>query len=142
IVPPSLRGMHRAGFARYVETGEASILGRRIEITGMRSDGSEFPVELAIMRIGLPGPPMFTGYLRDITERKHAEAELRASRARIVAAGDTERRRLEHDLHDGAQQRLVNLGLTLQLARSRVQSHADDALAVLDEAIVELAGAT
>jgi signal transduction histidine kinase len=109
----------------------------------MRSDGSEFPVELAITRIELPGEPMFTGYLRDITQRKHWESELRASRARIVAAGDAERRRIERDLHDGAQQRLVNLGLTLQIARSRlVNGSADVALETLDEAIVELTGAT
>jgi signal transduction histidine kinase len=119
------------------------VLGRRIEITGMRKDGSQFPVELAITRIDLPGEPMFTGHLRDITDRKRAESELRASRARIVAAADAERRRIERDLHDGAQQRLVNLGLTLQIARSRlVNGASDQALETLDDAIVELTGAT
>ncbi len=54
-------------------------------------------------------------------------AELRASRERIVAAGDAERRRLERDLHDGAQQRLVSVALQLQMAQGRV--HADPALA-------------
>lgn len=58
-------------------------------------------------------------------ERLHAELraqleELRASRTRIVRAGDDERRRLERDLHDGAQQRLLGVGLALQLVRSRV----------------------
>ena len=57
IVPPSLRQRHRDGLARYLETGEEHVLGRRLEITGMRADGSEFPVELAITRINLPGPP-------------------------------------------------------------------------------------
>jgi PAS domain S-box-containing protein len=142
IVPPSLRGRHRSGFAHYVETGEGTILGRRIEITGMRADGSEFPVELAITRINLPGPPMFTGYLRDITDRKHAEEELRASRTRIVEAADEERRRIERDLHDGAQQRLVHLNLMLHLARDRLESDADGGAAALDEAMAELANAT
>jgi signal transduction histidine kinase len=54
-------------------------------------------------------------------------AELRASRERIVAAGDAERRRLERDLHDGAQQRLVSVALQLQMAQGRV--HTDPALA-------------
>ena len=64
-------------------------------------------------------------------------AELQASRARIVRAGDQERRRLERDLHDGAQQRLVALALTLRLARGRT---ADPAVAaLLDEASAELA---
>ena len=73
IVPPSLRERHRAGMARYLATGEARVLGRRVEITGMRSDGSEFPVELAIKAIRLNGAPAFTAYLRDITQRKEAE---------------------------------------------------------------------
>jgi PAS domain S-box-containing protein len=73
IVPPSLRAQHRAGLARYVSTGEAKVLNRRIELTAMRADGSEFPVELAITRISGSGTPQFTGYLRDITERKNAE---------------------------------------------------------------------
>src|SRR5436305_8299548 len=141
IVPPALRDRHRDGLARYLETGEEHVLGRRLEITGMRADGSEFPVELAITRINLPGPPRFTGYLRDISDRKRAEAELRASRARIVAATDGERRRLERDLHDGAQQRLVNLGLTLRLLQSRLDREGETAEPLLAEAIDELAAA-
>ena len=79
IVPPSLREQHRGGFARYLATGEARVLGRRVEMTAVRSDGSEFPVELTITRIPLDGPPSFTGYLRDITERKQSEEKLRES---------------------------------------------------------------
>ncbi|MGA8859375.1 MAG: PAS domain S-box protein [Candidatus Sulfotelmatobacter sp.] len=81
IIPPSLRERHRQGFARYLATGEARVLGKRIEMTAVRADGSEFPVELAIARIPLDGPPSFTGCLRDITERKRAEHELRRSEA-------------------------------------------------------------
>ena len=142
IVPERLREMHRRGLQRYLDSGNAVVLNRRIEITGRRSDGAEFPVELAITRIDVPGTPMFTGYLRDITDRKHSEQELRASRARIVQATDAERRRLERDLHDGAQQRLVALSLSLRLIHSRVEAGADDAVALLDEAIGELSGAT
>ena len=69
--------------------------------------GERFPVELTITRIDVGGAPLFTGHLRDITERKRAEAELRDSRARIVEAADAARRRIERDLHDGAQQQLV-----------------------------------
>lgn len=81
IVPPALRERHRQGLARYMATGEARALGKRLEMTAVRADGSEFPVELAISRIQLEGPPSFTGYLRDITERKLAEEELRRSEA-------------------------------------------------------------
>jgi PAS domain S-box-containing protein len=86
IIPPSLREKHRQGFARYLATGEARVLGKRIEMTAVRADGSEFPVELAITRIPLEGPPSFTGYLRDITERKRTEQELRRSEAFLAEA--------------------------------------------------------
>jgi signal transduction histidine kinase len=65
--------------------------------------------------------------------------EVRASRARIVAFGDAERRRVERNLHDGAQQRLVNLSLTLGIARSQPAAASDGELAAaLDEAAAEL----
>jgi PAS domain S-box-containing protein len=86
IIPPSLRDRHRQGFARYLATGEARVLGKRVEMTAVRADGSEFPVELAVTRIPLEGPPSFTGYLRDITERKRAERELRRSEAFLAEA--------------------------------------------------------
>ena len=86
IIPPALRERHRQGFARYLATGEARVVGRRIEMTAMRADGSEFPTELAITRIPLDGPPSFTGYLRDITERKQSEEEVRRSEAFLAEA--------------------------------------------------------
>ena len=94
VVPPSLREAHRRGLARYLETGQERVLGRRVDITGMRSDGSEIPVELAISRVALPGPPIFTGYLRDITERRRAELELRQSRERFADLARTLQRSL------------------------------------------------
>ena len=72
IVPPALREAHRRGLARYVATGESRLIGRLIEMTAMRSDGTEFPVELAISAVP-SDPPMLTGVLRNITERKRAE---------------------------------------------------------------------
>src|SRR3989475_4854800 len=72
IIPPSLRDSHRRGLARYLETGEGPILGRRIELTGVRKDGSEFPVELAITRIA-GEPPAFVGFARDISSQKEME---------------------------------------------------------------------
>jgi PAS domain S-box-containing protein len=75
VIPPALRERHRAALRRCVETGESVLLGQRVELTGMRADGSEFPVELAINRIAGSDPPMFTGTLRDITARRGAERE-------------------------------------------------------------------
>ena len=130
IVPPELRERHRAGFARYLETREPAVLDQRLELTGMRADGSTFPVELTITRIELPDQGGFAGYVRDITDRKEAEAEMRASRARIVEAADDARQKLERDLHDGAQQRLVELGLQLRMARAKVDANPTEAARV------------
>ncbi len=89
IIPPALRERHRRGLERYLSTGEGSMLGRRIELTGMRSDHSEFPVELAITRVGSQEPPMFTGFIRDITERKQAEEALAAQVLRYKTLMET-----------------------------------------------------
>src|SRR5437667_3311526 len=105
IIPPSLRERHRHGMAHYLATGEGPVLGRRLELTAVRADGTEFPVELSITRIGSEDPPTFTGFLRDITERKRIEQVLRdmnaelerrvATRTAELEAEVTERRRAE-----------------------------------------------
>jgi PAS domain S-box-containing protein len=141
IIPPDLRRRHRMGLERYLETGAGAVLDRRIEITGMRADGSLFPVELTITRIPIPGPPTFTGYLRDISDRLEAREQVRSSRMRIVEAADESRRRLERDLHDGAQQRLVELAVDLRMARDRLDDDPVAALELLDRAIAGLAEA-
>ena len=142
IVPPELRERHRNGLARFRATNEPHMLERRIELTGMRSDGSTFPVELTITRIDIPGEAGFAGYVRDITDRQEAEEELRASRARIVEAADAARRKLERDLHDGAQQRLVELALQLRMARARIDADPVQAADFLDAAVDALTDAT
>jgi len=83
IVPPALRESHLQGMKRYIGTGEQRVLNRLLELTAMRSDGSEFPVELAITAIGDAGQPMFTGYLRDISNRKQADEVLRAAHSEL-----------------------------------------------------------
>ncbi|HET7876107.1 MAG TPA: PAS domain S-box protein [Methylomirabilota bacterium] len=85
IVPPGLRGRHRHGLARFARTGHGALGGKRIEITAMRADGREFPVELAIARVPLDGPAIFRGFVRDITERRQAQdAERREEALRSV----------------------------------------------------------
>jgi PAS domain S-box-containing protein len=129
LVPPALRDRHREGLAR----GTGTLIGRRVEITALHADGSEFPVELTITGIDVPGPPMYTGYVRDITDRLQHEQELRDSRARIVAAADEARRRLERDLHDGAQSRLLAVGLDLKVIQGSLEPKAAAQLAATRE---------
>lgn len=73
IIPPELRSRHREGLGRYLETGQGPVIGRRIEITGLHADGHIMLVELAITAFRLAGAPVFTAYLRDITERVRSE---------------------------------------------------------------------
>jgi PAS domain S-box-containing protein len=76
IIPESLREAHRHGLERYLRTGRGPVVGRRVELTAMRADGSEFPVELVVTRPEIPGAPVFYGYLRDLSARYVAEASL------------------------------------------------------------------
>lgn len=96
IVPPRFRERHRAGLARYVATGEGSLIGKLVEIVAMRSDGSELPVELTITAIQSGPAAVFIGVLRDITRRKEDEAAMRSERDRAqryaAALGESERR--------------------------------------------------
>jgi len=76
VIPPRFREGHRRGLERSLATGEGTILDKRIELRAMRADESEFPIGLAITRIGTQDPPMFTGYVRDITDRRRDEEAL------------------------------------------------------------------
>jgi PAS domain S-box-containing protein len=78
IPPGKLRDAHRRGLRRYVETGASRMVGHPVELDAMRADGSTFPIELAVTRPDLPGPPLFCGYLRDVTERREADRSLQA----------------------------------------------------------------
>jgi PAS domain S-box-containing protein len=77
IIPERLRSGHHAGLATYLQTGQGPILGQRIEMPGLRKDGTEPVLELSV--VSLPGedPPTFTGFLRDITHQKRADEQLR-----------------------------------------------------------------
>ncbi|HWB80205.1 MAG TPA: PAS domain S-box protein [Nannocystaceae bacterium] len=84
IIPPAFRERHRRGLARHLVSGERAVLGRRLELPAMRADGSEFPAEISVARVELPGPPTFTGFIRDISDRKRAEQALRSAEERFM----------------------------------------------------------
>src|SRR5258706_2240247 len=83
VVPAGMREAHRRGLKHFLATGEGPILGRRIEISAMRKDGSEFPVELTVVPIRLPDQTLFSAHIRDITERKRAGEQLRDNEERF-----------------------------------------------------------
>jgi PAS domain S-box-containing protein len=83
IVPERLRAAHHKGLCRYLESGESVLLNQLLEMPALRSDGSEFIAELTVTRVHIAGPALFTGILRDITERKRSEAALLESEERF-----------------------------------------------------------
>ena len=88
IIPPDLRERHRAGLRHYLETGEGPVLGKRLEITALRADGSQILVELAITALRTGSELMFTAYLRDITDRNRGEEAIRRLAAIIESSDD------------------------------------------------------
>jgi PAS domain S-box-containing protein len=92
IIPEPLRAAHREGLARYLRSGQPRILGRRVEMPAVRSDGSVFPCELTAVGVGPPGTPLFVGFVRDLTASKQAEEALRVSeeRLRLIAESSSD----------------------------------------------------
>lgn len=88
IIPPSLRDRHRQGLAHYLKTGRGPVLGQRLEMPAVRADGSELAVELAINAVAIEGAPIFTAYLRDITDQKREESARRRLAAIVESSED------------------------------------------------------
>jgi len=88
IIPPRMREQHRRGLGHYPKTGEGPVIGKRIEIAGVRKDGSEILIELAITALNIDSSPIFTAYLRDITERARNEEASRHLAAIVESSED------------------------------------------------------
>jgi len=87
IIPARLRERHQKGLAHYLATGEGPVLNKQIELPALRADGTEFPAEIAIIPIPAAQPPLFTAFLRDVTERRALENDL-VARAEQLAHAD------------------------------------------------------
>ena len=83
IVPEHLRAAHAHGFQRYLSTGQARVLGRRVELEALHAEGHVFPIELALVEFHLGGQRLFAAHLRDLSEPRRAAAEIAAQRERI-----------------------------------------------------------
>ena len=103
IIPPEYRGQHREGLKKFIATGEGPILNKRLELSALRSNGNEFPVELTVTRIAVEGAPQFTAYLRDITERKALE--------KMQAEATNELRQLAADLSEANRRKTEFLAM-------------------------------
>lgn len=107
IVPPTLRDRHRRGLKRFVRTGRGAILDRRIEMLAVAADGRELPVELTVTAIAGAQPPLFVGYLRDLTDQHRAQRSAAAQHAVAHALAQSQ------SAHEAVDQVLVALGEAL-----------------------------
>ena len=89
IIPQRYRKFHLNGMERLIKTDEAPLIGKLVEITALRKDGTEFPSELYISMITIEGKSLFTGTLRDITERKESEKTIHESEQRFREVADS-----------------------------------------------------
>ncbi|MDQ6786415.1 MAG: PAS domain S-box protein [Acidobacteriota bacterium] len=80
IMPEKYRAAHAAGMKRHAETGEARVIGHTVELSGLRKDGSEFPIELSLATWKTEHETFYSSIIRDITERKRSAAELEQAR--------------------------------------------------------------
>jgi PAS domain S-box-containing protein len=83
IAPERFRGAFHDGYRRFIRTGEGPAMGKTLELTALRQDGSEFPIELSLSAIWLHGAWSSVGILRDISERKRSEMALQENLARV-----------------------------------------------------------
>ncbi|WP_299479397.1 PAS domain S-box protein [uncultured Roseibium sp.] len=100
IIPDKYRQAHDDGLANFLKTGEGPVLGKRIEIEGQHKDGHEIIVELAIRHTKGAEGPLFLGYVRDITERKAADAALRDAKEKAEAANEAKAKFLAMMSHE------------------------------------------
>ncbi|MCL4180616.1 MAG: PAS domain S-box protein [Verrucomicrobia bacterium] len=142
VFPGETRDRFRESLARYLQNGDSELIGRRVELIGHRSDGGLFPLEMSVNRVPMDGPPLFTGFLRDITERNQFEEALRRSeehfRSLIENSSDVivivkDQGRLSYLSH--TVQRILNYRPEELIHRSVFELiHPDDS-AVVEEAL-------
>jgi PAS domain S-box-containing protein len=117
IIPPSLRPWFQEGITNHFSGEKGPAVGSRIELPVLRADKSRFYAEFTITRIKLKGEPTFTVYIRDITQRKRAEEELRSLPQRIIKAQEVERSRVARELHDGVNQIIASVKMRIRNAQ-------------------------
>jgi PAS domain S-box-containing protein len=117
LMPEPYHSAHDGYLRAYHETGRKRIIGTGREVTGLRSDGSVFPMYLGVSEVRLASGTVFTGIARDLTQQRRLELE-------VLRISDEERRRIGQDLHDGLGQMLTGIGLLAEGAARKLERHA------------------
>ena len=115
LMPSPYHEEHDGYIQSYHDTGRRQIIGIGREVTGLRASGDTFPMDLAVSEVEMGERTLFSGIVRDITERRRLEKE-------IMNVTEQERRRIGQDLHDGLGQMLTGIGLLMQNLTRRLES--------------------
>jgi PAS domain S-box-containing protein len=115
LMPEPFRGQHDGYLRSYIETGHARIIGIGREVTAQRKDGTRFPADLAVSEVHLGHRRLFTGIVRDISDRKRLEQE-------ILEISDREKRRIGQDLHDSLGQLLTGIGFKSKSLQNKMSA--------------------
>jgi two-component system, LuxR family, sensor kinase FixL len=113
LMPEPFRHEHDGYLKNYRQTGRAKIIGIGREVVGQRRDRTTFPMDLSVSEVQLANRRMFTGFVRDITERKRLERE-------IIEISNREQQRIGQDLHDGLGQELSGIELMCQVLEQKL----------------------
>ncbi len=119
ITPERFRQKARAALSRFFRSGQGRAVGRILELQANRKGGAEFPIEISLAPIRIDHHWSAVAVIRDITDRKKAEASLRAeqlTQRRLLKSHDQERKLIAYEIHDGLAQQLVAAIMQCQAA--------------------------
>ncbi len=138
LMPPPWTDEHDGYLKRYLKTGTRRVIGTGREVRGLRKDGTTFPMYLAVNEMWIGGNRLFTGIVRDITDRKRTEQA-------IAQASEEERRQLGQELHDGLGQQLTGITLLAKALQGNLtktghpaQSDAAEIVTLLGRALADM----
>jgi PAS domain S-box-containing protein len=135
LVPPAYRDGARQGLGHFFQTGEGRVVGRVLELTALRKDGTEFPIELSVAPVQRDGGWWAVAIIRDITRRKRAERDLLREQkllSQLLDLHERERKLMAYEIHDGLTQHLTGALYRLQAFRETWARKPDEAWKAFD----------